>query len=122
MMAPVSASRSDLYAFRISGTVTAGEMEAMAGTMNAAFGRQDEIDMLLVFDGYEGTECGAGLGIENLKSRMRSLAHVRRYVVAGAPQGAAAMVEAMGKVIPVEAESVATEAEAWAALDARPAA
>ncbi len=41
-----------------------------------------------------------------------------RYVVAGAPEAAAGMIEAMDKVVPVRAETFDTEAEAWAALGA----
>jgi hypothetical protein len=52
---------------------------------------------------------------------MRSLLKVNRYVVAGTPDHAAAMVETIGKALPVEARAFPGPREAWAFLGARPA-
>ena len=118
----VPASRPDLYAFRINGEVAGDEMETMAHEMNAAFDRHEQVDMLLIFDRYEGSETGASWNMETIKANFRSLSKVSRHVVAGAPDSASSMLETMGKIMPVETETFRTEAEAWAALDASPAA
>jgi hypothetical protein len=114
----VPSGRPDLYAFRISGTVTRDDMAAMGARMVEAFeATGDKVSMLLIFDGYEGAETLAGLSWPALRSRTESLWHVDRYVVAGAPERANEMVEAMGKVIPVKAEAVPDEAAGWRAFD-----
>ena len=120
----VPTDREDLYAFEIDGEVSAEAMEAMAETMNRAFdAHEDRVDMLLVFRDYGGSEAGAALDADVIASRFRSLVNVRRYVVVGAPAGANAMIEAIGKLIPVEATAFGADEldAAWTLLGARPA-
>ena len=115
----VKTSRPDLYAFRISQTITQDDMEAMAEVMNAAFDRHDDkVDMLLIFDRYDGAETGASWSWEALKSRFKSITNVRRYVVVGAPDSAEDLIERMASIMPVDAETHDTEIAAWRSLDA----
>lgn len=115
----VNTSRDDLYAFRITGEVSSEDMEAMAEHMNAVMdAHENQIDMLLIFDRYDGAESGASFGWESIKSRFKALSNVNRYVVVGAPDSAQQMIDAMGSVIPVKAETYDTEIAAWRALDA----
>ncbi|MGB3409257.1 MAG: STAS/SEC14 domain-containing protein [Jannaschia sp.] len=110
------------FAFEIDGEITADDMEAMADLMNVAFDDFDSVDMLLIFRRYEGSEVGAGLDWSSIKSRFRALTNVGKYVVVGAPDGAADMIEAMGKIIPVDAKTfdMPDLPDAWAYLGARP--
>ena len=113
----VAAPRPDLYAFRITGTVSRDDMAAMGQRMVDVFETNEEkVDMLLIFERFEGTEALAGLSWPAIKSRAESLWNVARYVTAGAPASASTMVEAMGKVIPPRTEAFETEAEAWSFL------
>lgn len=114
----VATSRPDLFAFRIAGEVSRADMTAMAEHMNEIFDQHDAVDMLLIFDRYDGAEAGAALSWEAIKSRFRALSNVRKYVVVGAPEAAEDLIEAIGKVIPVDAEAFDTEAPAWRALGA----
>ena len=115
--------RPDLFAFAITGTVTRDDMAAMGARMVEAFdATPDKVDMLLIFEGYEGAEPLAGLSWPAIRSRAESLWEVNRYVVAGAPEAAASMIEAMDKVIPVKAETFDTAQAAWDALGGRPSA
>ena len=119
----IAVDRADLYAFEIRGEVSGEAMESMARTMNEAFDEHDDkVDMLLVFRGFEGSETGATLDIEVVASRVRALSNVARYVVVGAPESANTMIEAMGKLMPVEAHTypLARLDEAWTLLGARP--
>lgn len=115
-------SRDDLYAFEIDGKVTAAEMEAMADQMNAAFDTHDSVDMLLIFRDFDGSEIGAGYDWSSLKSRIRSLAKVDKYVAVGAPQEAATMIEVLGKLMPVETKAFPMSEldAAWDFMGARP--
>lgn len=109
--------RPGLYAFRVTGTVTKNDMTAMAEYVNALFEAHDQIDMMLVFEGYDGSETGAGLSWENVKSRVAALSNVRHYLVVGAPESAADMISVMDKLIPVDAKAFKTEGAALAYLD-----
>lgn len=111
-------SRRDLYAFRISGTVTSEDMAGMAKFMNEAFDKHDSVDMLLYFDNFEGREPGAGFGIEQFKSQFRALSHVNRYVTANAPEQAQEMISFFDNFISVKAENHDTLQAALAALNA----
>ncbi len=122
--APVTRIATDVptvYAFRISGEITGDDMEAMSHVMNTAFDNNETVSMLLLFDGYEGRETGAGLNWESIKAQFRSLANVEKYAVVGAPSGAAAMIDFMDKIIPVDARSfpASDESAAWAFVGAR---
>ncbi|MEM7632867.1 MAG: STAS/SEC14 domain-containing protein [Pseudomonadota bacterium] len=115
----VQTSRPDLYAFRITKKVSGEDMEAMAEHMNDAFDRHDEkVDMLLIFDRYDGAETGATWNWASLKSRFKSVTNVGRYVVVGAPDAAKDLIDTMSAVIPVDAEAFDDEAVAWRALGA----
>ena len=119
----IPTDRDDLYAFEIDGEVSAEAMEAMSGTMNAAFdAHEGKVDMLLVFRRFDGSETGATLDVDVIVSRLRALANVRRYVVVGAPAAANAAIGAMAKLMSVEAHTypLGEEERAWALLGVRP--
>ena len=113
----LTTDRADLYAFRISGEVNRDDMEQMAEVMNAAFdAHDDKIDMLMIFDPYKGSETGASLSWEAVKSRFKAITHVNRYAVVGAPDKANKMIDFMDQLMPVKAETFANEPDAWRAL------
>lgn len=115
----VATSRSDLYAFRIVQEVSAEDMEAMSELMNSVFdSHEGKVDMLMIFDRYDGAETSAGWSWESLKSRFKSLSNVNRYVVVGAPESARDMIDFMGRLIPVQSETYDSEVAAWRSLDA----
>ncbi|MEM8577532.1 MAG: STAS/SEC14 domain-containing protein [Pseudomonadota bacterium] len=115
----IATSRDDLLAFRINGEVSKDDMTAMAQYMNDVFDTEDrKVDMMLIFDRYDGAAAGASFSREAIKSRVKAVWNVNRYIVVGAPDKAEAMVETMGKVIPVKAETYDEEAAAWRAVGA----
>lgn len=111
-----------VFAFRITGRVTSEDMHAMAELMNKAFDAFDKVSMVLVFEGFGGRETGATFEPEAMKAQFRSVAKVDKYVVVGAPESAAKMVEGFGKILPVDAQAFPREKEdeAFAVVGARP--
>jgi hypothetical protein len=120
---PVTTTRPNLLAFRITGKVTKEDMHEMAEMSNAAFDRFETVDMLLIFDNFEGQEMGALFDLESMKAQFRSIMNVGRYVVVGAPESARALIEGMGAMLPVKAMTFdkGDEELAWVELEARPA-
>jgi hypothetical protein len=114
----VATSREDLFAFRITNEVSREDMAALAEHVNDIFDDHEKVDLLMIFDRYDGAESLAGFDWESIKSRFRSLFKVDRYVVVGVPESAQTLIEAMGSIIPVEAETFDEELAAWRALDA----
>tara|TARA_R110002012_G_scaffold255355_2_gene435295 strand:- start:107 stop:526 length:420 start_codon:yes stop_codon:yes gene_type:complete len=111
-----------VFAFVICAEVSRDDMKTMAKIMNSAFDTYESVSMLLIFADYDGSETGAGLNAETLKSQIRSLRHVEKYAVVGAPPAAAGLINAMGALIPVDARTfdAADEEEAWRFVGARP--
>lgn len=119
----IATTSPTVYVFEIDGEVSAAEMQAMGETMNLAFDAHDKVDMMLIFRRYGGRALGAGMDWESVSSHFRSLAKIDTYVTVGAPDGAEAMIEAMGRLIPVKARTFDMEDldAAWAHVGARPA-
>lgn len=116
----IATDRADLYAFRISGKISDDAMEDMAKYMNDTFdAHKDKVDMLMIFDLFEGTEFGASWDWDVIKSRFKAVTNVDRYVVVGAPDRADQMIGFMDKILPVKAETYENEALAWASLRAQ---
>ena len=111
-----------VYAFRITGDVSAADLKAMATTMNDAFDSRTSVSMLLIFDHFEGTEAGVGFDMETLRSQFRALAKVDKYAVVGAPAAAAMLISVMDKVMPTDARAfdASEEMSAWRFVGAAP--
>jgi hypothetical protein len=90
------------------------ELSAAAGWLP-----YDRIDMLLILSDFEGLEPGAAFDREALGAQLRSVRHVRKYGVVGAPAFARAMIEVSDFLSPVDSKTFASseEAAAWAWIE-----
>lgn len=101
----IRTTENTVYAFVISGQVDDDAAEAMATVMNEAFDRHDKVSMLLDLSAFTGSDWESFLERDVIRSRWRSLSHVERYAVIGAPDYAARMIATMDKLIPVDARA-----------------
>ena len=101
----IATDNTNVYAFRITGHIDDDASEAMAKFMNDVFDRSDKVNMLLDMTGFTGSDWDAMLDGDVIESRFRSLKHVAKYAVVGAPAKAAKMIAIMDKLIPVEARA-----------------
>ena len=118
------APRPDLVAFEIKDKITKPDIEWMSAETDRAMQAHGTIDMLLIMSHYEGSDFGARFDGYAASVKARSLAHIRHYVVVGAPAFAEAMIKLSGLVLPVQTKTfdLPEEAAAWAYLsDAGPA-
>ena len=106
--------RPNLLIFEILAKITKADIEWMSHAVDAAFEIQQEVDMLIVMRRFDGQEVGALFDGEAIKVQTKSLNHVRRYAVVGAPGWAELMIELMDKVLPVDAKTFNLEDEAAA--------
>ncbi len=111
-----------VYAFRITGHIDDDDAEAMAKYMNEVFDKTDKVNMLLDLSRFTGSDWDSMLDGDVIRSRFRSLSHVAKYAVIGAPDSAASMIGFMDKIIPVEARAfdASEEAAAWQFVGAEP--
>ncbi len=113
----VQSHRPSLLIFEIRAKIAREDMEWMARRVDAAFEAREKIDLLLVMTNYDGAELGAVFDGEAAGVMMRSLKHVRRYGVVGAPGWARAMIELFKWTTPVEEKTFALdelpEARRW---------
>lgn len=112
------APRADLLAFEIKDRITEPDIEWMSSIVDEAMKALDKIDMLLIMSNYEGSDLDAKFDGYATKVMARSVVHIRKYVVVGAPLFARAMIKLSGAVMPVETKTfdLAEEAAAWAYL------
>lgn len=111
--------RPTLLAFEIAGKISKADIEDMARQVEAAFDTHDRIDMLLIMIDFEGMDVGAVFDREALSAQARSVRHVQKYGVVGAPTWARAMIEFSDFLSPVDAKTfdLGDEAAAWAWID-----
>lgn len=114
--------RPDLLAFEITQKITRADIEWMSSVTDEAMRALGTIDMLIVLRSDEGSELGATFDGYAASVKVRSVAHIRRYVVVGAPALAKAMIALSGFVTPVETKTfdLADEPAAWAWLADQP--
>ena len=104
----------DLLAFEVKDRITRPDIEWMASISDEAMTTFDTIDMLIIMSNYEGADLNATFDGYAMSVQTRSLAHVRRYCVVGAPLFAKAMIGLSGAVTPVETKTFELEEEAAA--------
>ncbi|EBA11585.1 STAS/SEC14 domain-containing protein [Roseobacter sp. CCS2] len=120
----IATNNDAVFAFHITGHIDDDAAEALAKFMNDVFDKKPKVSMLLEMTKFTGSDWDSVLDIDVIKSRFRSLTHVARYAVVGAPASAAKMIDLMDKVIPVDARAFDTDeiAQAWDFVEAQPAA
>ena len=113
--------RPDLLAFEIKDKVTKDDIEWMSAITDEAMQAHDKIDMLIIMSNYEGSDFSATFDGYANSVKVRSVAHINRYVVVGAPKFAQAMIDLSGVVLPVETKTFDLEDEqaAWDYLAAK---
>ncbi len=116
----VATDNPDVYAFRITGHIDDDSSEAMAEFMNDVFDRKDSVNMLLDLTAFTGSDWDSMLDGDVIESRFRSLKHVKKYAVIGAPDRAKTMINIMDKIIPVDAKAFDANAatQAWSFVGA----
>jgi hypothetical protein len=112
--------RPTLLAFEIAGKISKADIESMASQIDDAFDVYDRIDILLIMSDFEGLEAGAVFDREALGAQIRSIRHVRKYGVVGAPAWARAVIEFSDFLSPVDAKTfdLARENEAISWIEA----
>lgn len=113
----LTSHRPDLLIFNIAGTVGKADIQSMAQEVDAAFAVFEKIDLLLLMPEFKGVTPGAMVDPSALGVSVRSLRHVRKYAVVGAPGWARMMIELFAWLTPVEERTFsadeAGEARAW---------
>ena len=113
------ASRPNLLAFEVKDKITKPDIEWMSSISDEAMKTYGQIDMLIIMSNYEGSDLAARFDGYAASVMARSVMHIKRYGVVGAPTFAKAMINLSGMVMPVETKTfdLAQEAEAWAWLE-----
>ena len=112
----IPTSRSDLFAFQISGRIHEADIEWMAKTLQFAFTQHGKVDIIITMQNWDGIDLSAVFDSDSLAAQARANKHVRKYAVVGAPAWAAAMINLFSPLTPVEEKTfgLEEEAEAWA--------
>lgn len=116
-------SRPDVFAFHITQSVTEADMDRIATYMCDQFKAHDDVSMILIFEPADGPVAEAKLDPDLGKSKLRALEKVSKFAVVGAPENGNAILDAMARIIPVEARPFrrAELDAAWQMMGANPA-
>lgn len=111
--------RGDLFAFEVTGHVTAADVENVYGLLAEAYATHPKIDLLVRLTNYDGWDWDVISREMVLVKKTRALKHIRRYAVVGGPAWIAAMVQLLDPFFAIEMKAFdgTEEAEAWAWLD-----
>lgn len=108
-----------ILAFAFDHTLDHDQVLAMSRAVEDAMAQGDDLALLLDMRATEHVSLGAFLSAEGMWTSLRSVGPVRRYAVVAAPAIAAAAVEAMGKILPLESRAFDGDdieaAHAWVA-------
>jgi hypothetical protein len=110
-----------ILTFAFDDTLDHNQVLVMARAVETAMAQGDELALLLDMRTTEHVSPGAFLSAEGMWTSLRSVGPMRRYAVVAAPAIAAAAVEAMGKILPLESRAFDAEeieaARAWVAVN-----
>jgi len=111
-----------VYAFRVLGGVTSDEMAGVAEVLEKGFERHGKVNILFLLEDFDMSDAVSSSSLKSLAAQVRSVSHVRRYAVVGAPSVAATMINTFDKVTLIEANTFepGEEAGAWRFVGARP--
>jgi len=118
----IATTEANVFAFSLSGELSDTDLSNMADEMLTAFEQHDKVNMLLIFEGYEGSETFASLQGNVMKVQVKALSKVDKYAVVGAPGFAETMIGASDMVLPVASKAFeANEVDqAWEFVGAKP--
>ena len=122
-VAEIPNTADNVYAFRVHGVMDAETSKSLSDYVNTIFDNAaGDVHFLFDLTEFEGRERPAVLDMDAMKARLRSVANIGRYAVVGAPETAETMIEAMDKVVPVDARTFASDEreKAWAFVGAQP--
>jgi len=115
----IDTPRDDLFAFEVTGHVSAADVENVYGLLAAAYSTHPRIDLLVRLTDYEGWDWNVISHEVALMNKTKALKHIRRYAVVGGPPWVAAMVRFFDPFFSVEMKpfDIGDEDAAWAWLD-----
>jgi len=119
----IPTSKSNVFGFQVKGEIEKDDLVGMADTMLRTFEHHQSINMLLVFENYEGIQLSAGMNASVLKAQLKGISKIDKYAVVGGPGIADAIVSLSDAVMPVASASFSIDEmdKAWAFVGAEPA-
>jgi len=107
-----------LIAYEIDGTLMERDVEAVVPLLEAAFERNETIDLFARIKNFAGFDPVILTDSSLLSVKLSAITHVRRYAVVGAPAWMKQMFGVVGSLLPIAIRFYDEEAEgeAWAWL------
>jgi hypothetical protein len=91
-----------LIAFEVRGRVSREDAQAVMQPLEAALERDQQVDLLVKLDGYDGFDPGIMADRSFMKTKFSSIRNLRRYALVGAPSWMKAMASTMALAMPFE--------------------
>ncbi|WP_420962770.1 STAS/SEC14 domain-containing protein [Brucella sp. IR073] len=116
----IPTNREDAFAFAVEGHLTSADIENLYGLLEAAYEQHEKIDLLVRLDGFEGIDWSATFKDSTFAMQSRSLKHIRRYAIVGAPAWITLSASLVKPFLSIEMKTFTAEeeADAWKWIEA----
>lgn len=113
----INSDRDDLFAFEITGHITAADVDSVYETLARAYDAHPKVDLLVRMTNYDGWDWNVIARETTLVAKTRALKHIRRYAVVGGPDWIAGMIRLFEPFFAIEMKHFPgdreTDARAW---------
>lgn len=117
----IPTDRADLYAYEVTGHMTADDIRAVYEELNEAYDTHGEVDLLVKLSHFDGFDWSAAFSDLTYTVKTRSLSHIRRYAIVGGPKWIRAMVGVFNPLVHPEMNTfeLGEESAAWDWVEGR---
>ncbi|WP_297323370.1 STAS/SEC14 domain-containing protein [uncultured Bartonella sp.] len=122
VVSKIKTNRPDAIGFNINGILTSGDVENLYGLFDAEAANQAHIDLIVIFNEYDGIDWPALFNEDLAKIRAEAFKKLRRYAIVGGPSWFNLAIEFVRPFGKIDTKWFAPEdvAKAWNYIDAKP--
>lgn len=122
VVSKIKTNRPDAIGFNINGILTSGDVENLYGLFDAEAVNQEHIDLIVIFNEYDGIDWPALFNEDLAKIRAEAFKKLRRYAIVGGPSWFNLAIEFVRPFGKIDTKWFAPEdvAKAWNYIDAKP--
>lgn len=122
VVSKIKTNRPDAIGFNINGVLTSGDVENLYGLFDAEAANQEHIDLIVIFNEYDGIDWPALFNEDLAKIRAEAFKKLRRYAIVGGPSWFNLAIEFVRPFDKIDTKWFAPEdvAKAWNYIDAKP--
>lgn len=122
VVSKIKTNRPDAIGFSINGVLSASDVENLYGLFAAEAESQKQLDMIVIFNEYDGIDWESLFNEDTAKIRAEALQKLNRYAIVGGPSWLNLAVEFFRPFGRIKAKWFSPQNidDAWAYIEAKP--